>query len=115
MRPSASVNCGSYSGRMARPRSCQRKQPIQSAASDIGSTMSIQLTDRRSWWNCGAISQNRSITRTTTMPIATLTRTCGSRLSERDSSSRNGTTKWNDDQQQADGPPAGVQAVQCTR
>ena len=46
---------------MARPRSCQTKQPSQNADSDTGSTMSSQLTDRPCVWNSGAISQNRSI------------------------------------------------------
>ena len=44
------------------------------------------------------------------MPIATLTSSCGSRLSGRDSSSRNGTAKWKTTSSDADDAPAGAAA-----
>ena len=49
----------------------------------------------------GAISQNRSMSRTTITPIATFTSSCGLRLTARDSRIRNGS-EVEDDEPDAD-------------
>ena len=93
IRPSASSNSGSWTGRIARPRSCQTKQPSQIEPRVSGSTTSSQLTAMPCWWNSGAISQNRSISRTASTKTATLSSSAGWRLTCRDSSTTNGATK----------------------
>src|SRR4029453_13332100 len=92
-RPSASSNCGSWTGRIARPRSCQTKQPSQNALSEMGSTTSSQLTTTPSRWNSGATSQYKSTRRRTRIKYATLTNMFAWRLIARDSKRPNGTTK----------------------
>ena len=103
MRPSASSNCGSWTGRIgaaaqlpdeaAEPDRAERERqhdvhPADAEARPGGTPARSARTDRRA--------------ATTRMPIATFTSGCGSRLTSRDSSSRNGTAKWNTTSAEAD-------------